>query len=584
MENLILASPPLFLLLIDISKSKEVIREELVYWWHFINNQSQKAAAPPHVILAGSHEDMVKSRDREEVETMIRDCIKRIPVTFEFVDYFSVDCRKLVSRGLSRLLTQLHSTCRTLRDIVDVNLHCHILRAFLTTPEFRSSVYCKAVDIMNRIESDDAPLPKTFSHLIPLLASLNDQGHILLLQNHNNESESWVILKPNVLLTEVSGSVFAPEYFKEHHSQFAMSTGVVTSTKLKEKFAKYDHEVIVEYLTHLEFCFRIKDLHTLNIITNNQVLLTADQTTEHQDNYYFFPALVRVENPTDVGQPHQSINYECGWLYNCSKEIEQLTTRFLHVLILRLAFACDPPDDHTETESVVLLRSCSVWKRGIAWWTNDGIEVIVEVGLQCRWVAVMMRCPDDKKVHCAVLRSKVIKAVLKAKSDFCPAITMKEYLIGPSSLKYPFEGRELTLYSIREVARVTIEGKEYAKDSEGKNLIKIQHLLPFEPYHNVGELFWKFFSGDTSAAVTPEELIRLTEKCHDKLAELKIAFKPDISSFQRDCEKADCTEVERCIALFHILQRRGQFVTWRDFQQEFSRFSIFCEQSEMVNL
>ena len=584
MENLILPSPPLFLLLIDISKSKEVIREELVYWWHFINNQSQKAAAPPHVILAGSHKDMVKSRDREELETMIRDCIKRIPVTFEFVDYFSVDCRKLVSRGLSRLLNQLNTTCQTLRDIVDVNLHCHVLRVFLSAPEFQGSIYCKAVDIMNRIESDDAPLPKSFSQLIPLLESLSDQGHILLLQNHTNESESWVILKPDVLLTEVNGSVFAPEYFKEHHSQFAMSTGVVTSTKLKEKFAKYDHEVIVEYLTHLEFCFRIKDLHTLYIITNNQVLLTADQTTEHQDNYYFFPSLVRVENPTDVGQPNQSINYECGWLYKCSKEIEQLTTRFLHVLILRLAFACEPPDDPTETESVVLLRSCSVWKRGIAWWTNDGIEVIVEVGLQCRWVAVMMRCPDDKKVHCAELRSKVIKAVLKAKADFCPAITMKEYLIGPSSVKYPFEGRELTLYSIREVARATIEGKEYAKDSEGKNLIKIQHLLPFEPYHNVGELFWKFFSGDTSAAVTPEELIRLTEKCHDKLAELKTAFKPDISSFQRDCEKADCTEVERCVALFHILQRRGQFVTWRDFQQEFSRFSIFCEQSEMVNL
>ena len=55
MENLILPSPPLFLLLINISKPKEIIREELVYWWHFINNQSQKASAPPHVILAGSH-------------------------------------------------------------------------------------------------------------------------------------------------------------------------------------------------------------------------------------------------------------------------------------------------------------------------------------------------------------------------------------------------------------------------------------------------------------------------------------------------------------------------------------------------
>ena len=113
MENLILPSPPLFLLVIDISKSKEVIREELVYWWHFINNQSQKAAAPPHVILAGSHKDMVKSSDREELETIIRECIKHVAVTFKFVGYFPLDCRKLVSRDLSALLTKLNTTCQT---------------------------------------------------------------------------------------------------------------------------------------------------------------------------------------------------------------------------------------------------------------------------------------------------------------------------------------------------------------------------------------------------------------------------------------------------------------------------------------
>ena len=251
-----------------------------------------------------------------------------------------------------------------------------------------------------------------------------------------------MILKPDVLLTEVNGSVFAPKYFKEH-CEFAMSTGVVPLSNLKEKFTKYNVEVIVEYLIHLEFCFRIKDQHTLDMITNNEVHELA--ATEE---YYFFPALVCVENPTNVCQSHQSIAYECGWLYKCSKEIEQLTTRFLHILILRLAFACEPPDDPTETESVVLLRSCSVWKHGIAWWTNDGIEVIVEVGLQCRWVAVMLHCPDIKKVECAELRSKVIHTVLKAKTDFCPTITMREYLIAPSSLKYPFEGRELTLYTM----------------------------------------------------------------------------------------------------------------------------------------
>ena len=302
------------------------------------------------------------------------------------------------------------------------------------------------------------------------------------------------------------------------------------------------------------------------------------------EEYYFFPSLVRVENPTNVCQPHQSIGYECGWLYKCRKETEQLTTRFLHVLILRLAFACKPRDDPTETESVVLLRKCSVWKHGIAWWTNDGIEVIIEVGLQCHWVAVMMRCPSTERVPCAELRSKVISTVQKTKKKFCPTITMKEYLIAPSSLKYPFEGRKLTLYSMREVARATIEGKKYVEDKEGKNPITISQLLPFEPYHNMGNLVPKFFNGDTSAAVTPEELTQLAGKCYEKLAELNTAFKPDISSFQEECVKANCTEVKRCVALFHILQRRGHFKTWRDFQQEFSRFSVFCEQNPLVRM
>ena len=62
MENLILPTPPLFLLLIDISKPIEEIKEELVYWWQFINNLSQRAATPPHVMFVGSHKDKVRAR------------------------------------------------------------------------------------------------------------------------------------------------------------------------------------------------------------------------------------------------------------------------------------------------------------------------------------------------------------------------------------------------------------------------------------------------------------------------------------------------------------------------------------------
>ena len=583
MINLVLQSPPLFLVLIDISKPLKEIKREIWYWWKFIEDQfeSWKAAMPPHVILVGSHRDSLKGKDKiSAIKIGMQTCFKDISVSFTFAGFFPLDCRRLVSQELTSLLTQLNTTCSLLRKTVDINLHCHILKAFLTTQVFQDKVYCQIIDIVDQIETSDALLPQSSSELIPLFKELNDQGHILLVQNNTDESKSWVILKPNVLLTDVHGIIFAPDYFKEHSDDFANHTGVVTLSKLKERFPQYDLHVIVEYLIHFEFCFRIRDKQTLKMIISNEAIIKVD-SIEHQEEYYFFPGLVSVEDPADICQPEEKITLECGWLYRCEQKTEQLTTRFLHVLILRLAFACEPTDNSTDAESVVLLRSCSVWKNGIAWWDNDYIETIVEVDLQLRWVAVMIRCPDLKRVQCAKLRTKVIGTILKTRDDICPAIKMREFLISPSNIKYPFEEKELTLYDMRAIAKVVVDGKDYAKDTGGKNLISISELLPFEPYLIMGYLIESFFSAHTDIVVTEEDLKRLVAKWHTKFLELKIAFASNIHTFQKECVGADYTEVDSCDKLFNILMRTG-FKAWRDFEQGFSKFSIFCGRNPMV--
>ena len=237
MENLILPSPPLFLLLVDISKPMEEIEEELLYWWHFIDNQSRKATAPPHVLLGGSHKDIVKQQGRHQMHTIrmeIDTCVRDMKVSFTFAGLFLLDCRRLASQGLIKLLTQLQTSCKVLREAVDINLHCHILKAFLTTPVFQDKIYCRISDIVDQIETSGAYLPQSTHSLIPLLQALNDQGHILLLENHTDENQCWVILKPEVLLTDINGSIFAPEYFQKRSIYFAMSTGVGTLSKLKE--------------------------------------------------------------------------------------------------------------------------------------------------------------------------------------------------------------------------------------------------------------------------------------------------------------------------------------------------------------
>ena len=584
-ENLILPSPPLFLLLIDISKPMEKIKEELMYWWLYIDNHCQRAIRIPHAILVGSHKDIARLNGEDPHRKMkdITENIMSKKVSFILEGYFLLDCRRLASKGLTGLLNQLRTTCQTLRETADIDLHCNILKTFCVEEFDDETVACTFSDI---IMSEHFILSQNPSWLISLLSTLSDKGHILLLQNHTDVNKSWVILKPSVLLTKVNGSIFAPENFKEHCSHgFAMSTGVIALTNIKEKFSSVNDQVITGYLAHMEYCFEIKDQHTLELITNDPALKVH---SEEEEVYYFFPGLVQTENPKDVYQPQDGITYfECGWLCKCYNELEQLTTRFLHVLILRLAFAfsCQLPDATTERESVVLLRSCSVWKHGIAWWTNDGIETIVEVDVQCHWVAVMMRCPDTHKVQCAELRSKVIATVLQTKKDFCPAITMNDFLISPLSLQYPFQGRELTLYSMREIANVVIDGKDFARDIEGKNPLRVSLLLPFEPYFSMGSVTNKLFSTDQSTRsreLSGEDLLRVSEFCCKNLESFEIALKPSLTAYEDECSRAGDSRVRRCTGLFQILQRRG-CKTWRDFEQEFSRFSIFCGRNPLVS-
>ena len=111
----------------------------------------------------------------------------------------------MVSHGLTSLLTQLNITCNTLRESADISLYCHILKNRLTSGHFDQWIACKVSDISDR---KNILLPLDGSQLIPLLSTLSDKGHILLLENKTDVDKSWVILKPEVLLKEVCGSIF----------------------------------------------------------------------------------------------------------------------------------------------------------------------------------------------------------------------------------------------------------------------------------------------------------------------------------------------------------------------------------------
>ena len=96
-------------------------------------------------------------------------------------------------------------------------------------------------------------------------------------------------------------------------------------SKVASVFAeKYNIDMILSVLTLFEFCHKINDSFTLSLIADNDpsrdsatAIATGDEFSE---SYYFFPALVRVECPTDVWKSSGPDQYQCGWCLQCSKE------------------------------------------------------------------------------------------------------------------------------------------------------------------------------------------------------------------------------------------------------------------------
>jgi len=133
-----------------------------------------------------------------------------------------------------------------------------------------------------------------------------------------------------------------PKIFKQHYKDFARSTGVVPLSKIKEKFPHHHPDMITGFLSHLEFCFKIEDYRALEMITDDWTPRSPTAIKEEEEAaFYFFPALVRVENPplSEVWNPDSKMTFQCGWFYRCTFNYQFLTTRCLHVLILRLAFS-----------------------------------------------------------------------------------------------------------------------------------------------------------------------------------------------------------------------------------------------------
>ena len=332
------------------------------------------------------------------------------------------------------------------------------------------------------------------------------------MQNQEHPQFSWVVVEKEALLREVNGTLFAPNNFKQYR-QVASNTGIVKIATLEELFPQYSSEMLVGCLESMEFCHPV-DLSALQA-TN---LKATSSFPLSGSNHLFFPSLVIEHQPDDLPFPR------FGWCLGCSDPHQFYSNRFLHVLLLRLAFtfslACKKRSLSPSLRG--LERQCKVWQYGICWTNDSGVSTIVEIVDLNRWVIVLV---SEKSREAAEICSSVIRMILDLQHQLCSAVvTTCECLISPSLLdRYPFDALPDTdLFDLPTVARSMLLRRKFILDrNEGKNKFSTDEALSCEPYYllqpsSVCQLFNQSMASQPVPDPLLQEVLRHCQQPHQK--------------------------------------------------------------------
>ena len=660
------AQPPIFLLLVDSSQHSSLERNAK-YWFTYIKNHSpQQLETPPHVIVVGSHSDCVHITKHDDIKRVIKAAIDSVHSSkFKVFGPVLLDCRKIASKHLKTLKKNISKSCSSLRISVTVDCRCHILFAYLSEwfkgkPAINLSAIQEKIKLetshtehneaytyydgdytrhaylekdythlepgvvpyygfarpptyvahssdlrLYQSRNEDILLPFTKETLLELIQSLHSGGHLLLL---NTEKDCWIVLDNDSLFAEVNGILFAPKNFKL--PKLPTNTGVVSVEMLHSLFKKLDIDLVTEYLVYSEFCQKIEDPETLNLIkrgcseaadsleesdkpdpdkievndhlASERAMPTTSEAKLSQQ-YCFFPALVKSDRPSSVWEKseHYDYTYSFGWYLLCNRN-HFLDPRFLHVLLLRLTFSFAAASKPSTQEN--LQRKCTIWKNGINWGTRNGVEVLVEVVEQNTAVILLVRCVKDQEMYAVKLRSEVIKKVLDTKEQFCSNAETSEYLCPPCS-GYPDVTNHDHMIHVSEIAQAISSGEPCIIDSKHQPL-PLRTLLFFDSYLQIGqkniETLWSEEICDEEVETT--FLLELSRSLSTFLKQVTHMLAVPQTEVDLHKEQWKDNPTFLLLHIFESWKLRQTNASYQTLRELFDSYSMLCGRNPLVSI
>ena len=428
-------------------KNDQTLCYEIGYWLSFISYHA-KVIDSQHklkVIVVLSHSDLLGSSTSASKLNYVKmyllnhlDQPKKQVV--DIVDVISSDCRNPRSSSTINVSVQ-----QTVKGSAPYSLSYEaILLHGILEKDFKGVVTCEFQDILSHITDTDINLPNSSSTLYAILKELHDSGLLMIVRDLQGQFERFqLLLNLKALTNEVHMKLFSSSSVQKDTNPHYIRMGIIPDKTLSEILPEY---ITKECLIQLQYCQEF-----------THVEVGLDYSLMHDEVscelLLYFPALCRLDSEQG-GWPYDSnLTFSIGSYVTCTGMFDYFPPRFMHVLLLRLAFtfalpitSCQLLDSSDQMQDN---QHCTMWKNGIHWLMSEGVECIVEIVNESKGVVAVVKSREKHAYECVRMLTLIIDQIINAKAEFCHSVSL-EFFIMDSDDPSSFSNAN-TLYETKKI-------------------------------------------------------------------------------------------------------------------------------------
>ena len=479
------------LILVNFQKEKKHILDEIGYWLSFISYHSTSLKDKVKVLVLGSHADLLSDTEANRKLEFVSKLTK---------DYLS-HTRKAKLKILNKCLTLNCRYPRSSKRVHGVLLQtierakkCRLsteaaVLLGLLEKDFKNVVTCSFQTLLDHIAGTGICLPTVAKSLNPIVKELHTVGLLMAIGGKSGEPDnSLLILNVTKLTNEIHKLLFS----KTSSEQFVLSTdtqsasmGILPQNFLIDFLPKY---ISTECLVQLQYCQELSHAE----VKFNSVIPTNDSGAP---TLLYFPALCTKKRKENIETP-DCFNYSLSWYVKCNGKFDYLPPRCLHVLFLRLAYSfalpaivhspsSETPGDHSASAIQLYNHRCTMWKNGIHWLMEEGVECFVENVNNSKGIVIITKSEETEKSICTEMLFKIVREIQEAKYEFCGTVTLQQYLmnsINPTS----FANKD-KLFAMKDIHHVLTERKKFIISTTGRRQLDATEFSGLKSFIQYGK-------------------------------------------------------------------------------------------------